>query len=69
MSLNNIEGGWISTKDRLPTEEGYYDIKYEDGEEDQKPFRIRPKKNIYGFMTMDNVAYWREYTGCFEPID
>ncbi len=51
---------WIKTTERLPEIEDYYTIKYENGEEDEKPFRIRPKKNIYGFMTENIVVYWRE---------
>ena len=49
---------WISVTERLPTTEGYYKVKFENGEEDEKPFRIRPKKNILGFMTMDKVTHW-----------
>ncbi len=26
--------------------------------EDEKPFRIRPNKNIFGFMTMEKVTHW-----------
>lgn len=50
---------WISVKDRLPEEEGYYQVKFENGVEDEKPFRIRPSKNIYGFMTMEKVIEWK----------
>lgn len=50
---------WINVTDRLPEKEGYYSVKYDNGEVDQKPFRIRPNKNIKGFMTMNNVIEWR----------
>lgn len=45
---------WRSIYNELPKEEGYYDVKYFDGEEDSKPFRIRPRKNIYGFYDFQN---------------
>jgi hypothetical protein len=50
---------WIKVTDRLPNKEGYYSVKYDNGEVDQKPFRIKPSKNINGFMTMDKVIEWR----------
>lgn len=50
---------WISVKDRLPKTEGYYKVKFSDGTEDEKPFRIRPAKNIYGFMTEQKVTHWQ----------
>lgn len=42
-----------------PKKEGYYRVKFEDGSEDEKPFRIRPKRNIYGFMTELKVTHWK----------
>lgn len=61
---------WIEVTKELPTEEGYYDVKYFDGEEDNKPFRIRPHKNIYGFMTLKPVTHWRASTDEQDfPID
>lgn len=51
---------WIKVEDRLPTKEGYYQVKFANGEEDEKPFRIRPSKNINGFMTMEEVTHWKE---------
>jgi hypothetical protein len=61
---------WIDVNEQLPTEEGYYDVKYDNGQEDSKPFRIRPSKNIRGFMTMENVTHWRESTDKQDfPID
>lgn len=50
---------WISVKDELPNVEGYYKVKFEDGTEDEKPFRIRPSRNIHGFMTENKVSHWR----------
>lgn len=50
---------WISVDERLPEIEGYYKVRFEDGTEDEKPFRIRPSKKIYGFMTMDKVTHWQ----------
>jgi hypothetical protein len=59
---------WISLKDILPQLEGYYDVKYLDGEEDSKPFRIR--KDQAGFLTEKEVTHWREYTDSQDfPID
>jgi hypothetical protein len=49
---------WISVEDKLPETEGYYKVKFSNGEIDSKPFRIRPSKNIYGFMTEDTVTHW-----------
>jgi hypothetical protein len=49
---------WIPVADRLPETEGYYAVRFENGIEDEKPFRIRPKKNIFGFMTMEKVTHW-----------
>lgn len=49
---------WISVNDMLPTKEGYYLVKFEDGTEDEKPFRNRPSKNILGFMTENIVTHW-----------
>lgn len=49
---------WIPVEEKLPETEGYYKVKFDDGTEDEKPFRIRPKQNIHGFMTMDNVTHW-----------
>lgn len=53
------EKKWISVDDEMPKTEGYYEVKFANGETDEKPFRIRPKKNIYGFMTEDQVTHWR----------
>jgi len=51
---------WIPVTERLPETEGYYKVKFKDGTKDEKPFRIRPSKNIKGFMTGNEVSYWRE---------
>ena len=64
--MNEIEksyylvNGWISTSDKLPEIEMYYKVIFENGEEDEKPFRIRPSKNIYGFMSERKVIFWKE---------
>lgn len=51
---------WIPVTERLPETENYYRVKFLNGDEDEKPFRIRPKKNILGFMVMDEVTHWAE---------
>lgn len=50
---------WISVKVELPKKEDYYTVKFKNGVIDEKPFRIRPSKNIYGFMTEEEVEYWK----------
>ena len=47
---------FISVKKQLPLKEGYYTVKYANGKTDKKPFRIRPAKNIRGFMYMASEA-------------
>lgn len=51
--------GRISVEDKYPEIEDYYLVRYENGQEDEKPFRNRPNKNIYGFMTERKVTYWK----------
>lgn len=51
---------WIKVEDRMPELEGYYEVKFKDGNTDEKPFRNRPSKNIKGFMTMEEITHWRE---------
>lgn len=51
---------WISVNDRLPETEAYYTVRFANGVEDEKPFRIRPAKNIHGFMTEETVTHWSE---------
>jgi hypothetical protein len=51
---------WINFKTQQPTKEGYYEVMFEDKTIDEKPFRIRPNKNIFGFMTEREVICWRE---------
>lgn len=51
--------GWVAVTERLPDVEDYYRVRFENGIEDEKPFRIRPHKNIRGFMTEENVTHWR----------
>lgn len=64
------QNDWISVDVRLPIEEGYYAVKYSDGFEDEKPFRIRPSKNIRGFMTMNQVTHWKPLIDSgYEEID
>lgn len=55
-----MENNWIDCSEKLPDVEKYYAVKFEDGTTDEKPFRIRPKKQIRGFMTEANVTHWRE---------
>lgn len=50
---------WINVSDRLPEKEGYYSVMFKDGTTDRKPFRIRPNKNIRGFMTEGVVIAWK----------
>ena len=49
---------WIPVKEYLPSIADYYRVMFSDGTEDEKPFRIRPSKNIYGFMTEKEVTHW-----------
>jgi len=49
---------WVSVDDKLPEVEDYYAVKFRNGDEDEKPFRIRPSKNIRGFMTEQEVTHW-----------
>lgn len=61
--LNNIQlyiEEWIPVTERLPKSEKYYKVRFKNGEEDEKPFRIRPNKNIFGFMTEEEVTHWAE---------
>lgn len=51
---------WMPVTERLPKTEKYYAVKFKNGDEDEKPFRIRPKQNIFGFMTTDEVTHWAE---------
>jgi len=60
LNIADVSGSylWIPVTVRLPETEGYYAVRFENGVEDEKPFRIRPKRNIFGFMTMENVTHW-----------
>lgn len=51
--------GWVEYNVD-PMKEGYYDVKFEDGTEDEKPFRKREHLNIRGFMTTKKVTHWRD---------
>ena len=50
---------WNDISKQTPNKEGYYKVKFKDGSEDEKPFRIRPSKNIKGFMTEKEVTHWK----------
>lgn len=55
--------GWINIKNKMPKEEGYYPVKFKDGTQDEKPYRIRPNKNIRGFMYMNSdnpITHWKD---------
>ena len=60
LGIGGVSGSylWIPVTERLPETEDYYAVRFENGVEDEKPFRIRPKKNIFGFMTMEKVTHW-----------
>jgi hypothetical protein len=58
-SSQPINSGWVSVEDRLPENEDYYAVRFENGVEDEKPFRIRQEKNILGFMTTEKVTHWQ----------
>lgn len=60
---------WISVDTELPEVEGYYDVMFDTGFTDEKPFRIRPHKNIHGFMTEENVTHWREHVHTQTEVD
>ena len=51
---------WISVDEKLPENEDHYHVRYDNGEVDEKPFRIRPSHNIKGFMTTKKVTHWAE---------
>ena len=50
---------WKNVSEKLPTKEGYYTVMYEDETTDRKPFRIRPTKNINGFMSEREIIKWK----------
>lgn len=58
--MENNKKNWISVDEKLPKAENYYHVRFENGDEDEKPFRIRPSRNIFGFMTEMNVTHWAE---------
>jgi len=58
--INKIKIVWINVNDKMPDTESYYKVKFDDGTEDEKYFRNRPQKNIYGFMSEKNVIEWRK---------
>jgi len=49
---------WIPVSDKLPEREGYFAVRFADGSEDQKFYRIR-KKDIRGFLSEDEITHWR----------
>lgn len=53
----------------LPKVAKYYRIKLTDGRLEYKPFRIRPHKNIHGFMTLDEVTHWCEAPEGFDALE
>lgn len=55
-----IKSIWVDIKDRLPEDQGYYEVRFADGTEDEKWFRVRASKGIKGFMTKDEVTHWKE---------
>ena len=60
-ATNTLHGlNWVLVSEKLPEKEGYYKVRFGDGTEDEKPFRIRPSKNIHGFMTENIVVAWKE---------
>jgi hypothetical protein len=60
MNMKKNDRNWIAVFETLPEFEDYYEVKFKDGTTDEKPFRIRPSKNIKGFMTETEVTHWRE---------
>ena len=60
--ISKQEDKWIDVKEAIPAIEGYYDVKFDDGTTDEKPFRIRLKRNVLGFMTEKNVTHWKQLT-------
>lgn len=57
-----MNNDWVELSVITPSKEGYYDVRFNDGTEDSKPFRIRPTKSIFGFMTDKPVTHWRNNT-------
>jgi len=53
------ESKWEKYPEIEPTKEGYYKVMFENGIEDEKPFRIRLDKGIKGFMTENKVVAWK----------
>ena len=49
---------WIDVLVCMPTIPDYYLVKYDDGTEDEKPFRFKPRKGIAWFMTEKKVTHW-----------
>lgn len=50
---------WTKVTAKLPEKEGYYKVKFKDGTEDQKFFRIKPIKNTKGFVCEKHVVSWK----------
>jgi hypothetical protein len=48
---------WIPALERSPEKEGYYAVKYADGSEDQKPYRIRG--SVSGWLSEKVVTHWK----------
>lgn len=53
---------WIKTKDRLPEEPDWYDVKLSDGSESRVPF-IRNTKNELSWLLLENpitdITHWK----------
>lgn len=63
---DEFDTGWYDITIAKPAQEGYYTVKYEDGTTDEKPFRIRLRSGINGFMCEREITHWKLGT---EPDD
>lgn len=53
---------WYDINVAIPAQEDYYTVKYEDGTQDEKPFRKQLSKGILGFMCERKITHWRRGT-------
>lgn len=68
--IENIEPyAWINVEVKLPDTEGYYSVKFEDGNTDEKPFRRRIENNINGFMSENKITHWRKLSPSVENLE
>lgn len=60
---------WISVKDRLPKEQGYYRVKFSDGSEDEKWYRLRPNRSgfLYDFELL-TLTHWADIDQTLKPV-